>query len=108
MNLPIEQFIPSGTTAVGGIISIVAIWFKFQNKVENLEKEDSEQARQIEALWKWKDEHTKESGNIREHLNRDIAEIRATALVVTEQFKQILEVLSEIKERLTFLEKNRP
>lgn len=111
----LEQLISSGAGLLFTIAGLIGVWYKFQNKVENLEearKSDIEKTkderiefrRQIEAVWKWKDEHQKEYSSLREDLQAEIAEIRGSTLVINEQFKQILEMLKEIKERLTKLE----
>lgn len=105
MNLPIESFIPSGAGLLGTLIGLAGIWFKVQNKVENLEKEDSEQGRQINALWMWKDGHEKEAAQNRESINRELFKLEGANMVVNEQFKQILAMLEDIKERISELEK---
>ena len=104
MNLPIEQFIPSGAGLLGTIVGLIGIWFKFQNKVENLERKDDEQGKQILDVVKWSHDHEKEASTIREQLNKDIVKLEGSNLVVNEQFKRILEILEDIKERLTKLE----
>lgn len=115
MNLPIEQILPSGAGLIATISGLVGVWFKFQNKVDNIDnylreekvrmkEEHEELMRQINAQWKWKESHEKEAAQIRASLNKDISEIRGGLLVTNEQFKQILEALKEIKERLTKLE----
>jgi len=104
MSIPIEDFIPSGAGLLATVIGLVGMWFKFQNKVENLEREDSEQGRQLEAIWKWKDTHEKEAAQAREVFNKDISKLEGANLVTTEQFKQILHMLEEIKEKIKKLE----
>lgn len=100
MNFTIEQIVTWATMLVG----LASVWFKNQHKTERLEEKCLEHERQIEALWKWKDIHEKDSATVREDLNGDIAEIRGGQLVGSEQFRQILSMLADIKERLTRLE----
>jgi len=105
MNIPIEQFIPSGSTLLGTIVAMTVAWNKIQNKLERSEEDRVENRRQIDAFWKWKDEHEKSAVEVREKFNREIAELHGSGLVIGEQFKQIMSILSEIKTRLDELEK---
>ena len=91
-------------TWLGMAVGLIGVWFRNQFKIERLEEKNNENFRQIEAIWKWKEEHSKDSGIIRDDLNKDISEIRGSILVNGEQFKQVLNLLTEIKERLTRLE----
>jgi DNA repair exonuclease SbcCD nuclease subunit len=104
MNLPIESFIPSGAGLVATIAGLVGMWFKFQSKVERLEEDKTEIKRQIEAVWKWKSDHENTATELREKFNKELAEVRASMLVTNEQFKQILAILSDIKDRIDKLE----
>lgn len=116
MNIPIEQFIPSGAGLIATLAGLAGMWFKFQHKVETLERdrdeyrkdsrdERTELRRQIDAFWEWKDDHDKQSSLIRERFNKDIAHLEGANLVVNEQFKQIVGMLEEIKERMSELER---
>lgn len=109
MNIPIEQFIPSGAGLVAAISGLIGIWFKFQNRIDNLEKENfaekTEYDRQINALWEWRDEHEKMAIEIREKFNREISEIRGSLLVTHEQYRQMIDILNDIKDRISVLEK---
>lgn len=109
-----KDLITWASTAIG----LLSIWFRFQYKVERLTERDTEQdeyidehikedERQHEAFWRWKEASEKESGITRERLFREISDIRATILVSTEQFKQILIYLEEIKVRIASLEKSK-
>lgn len=100
MDLPLDHVVGYGTCVVG----IVASWFGMKYGLDRANEKIGENVRQIEAIWKWKDDHDKESNLIREKFNRDISELRASHLVATEQFKQIISILEDIKERLGELE----
>lgn len=76
-----------------------------QNKIDRLEDEKSEAKRQIEAIWDWKDEHEKNANDMREKYNRELSRLEGANLVVNEQFKQIMNILEDIKERISELEK---
>lgn len=101
---------------VANTVTIVGLWFKMQNRIERLEEkkvEDqrsidrdcAEMKRQIEAIWDWKDEHEKNANDIREKYNRELSRLEGANLVVNEQFKQIMNILEDIKERISELEK---
>lgn len=85
-------------------VGFIAMWLKNQHKVERLNEKDSEQDRQHQAMWKWKDLHEKESAQIREQLHREIAELKGSQLVFGEQYKQIIAFLQDLKERMIKLE----
>ena len=106
MNLPIEQFIPSGAGLLATLAGLAGVWFKVQNKVDNLERKDLEQGRQIEALWKWKDDNEKDASKAREEFSKELFKLEGAHMVTTEQFKQIMQILNEIKDRLSILERN--
>lgn len=103
MSFELSDLIPWVSTVLG----IVAVWFRNQYKLERLMEKDDEQGRQIEAMWKWKDSHEKDSSTIRENFNKEISELRGSMLVANEQFKQIMTILIEIKDRLSRLEHKR-
>lgn len=105
MNIPVEQFIPTGAGLLATIVGLMGVWFKFQEKVERLEEDKQETRRQIDAFWKWKDEHEKTAMELREKFNREIAALNASMMVTSEQFKQIVSILNEIKDRIQELEK---
>jgi len=99
----------------GTIIGLVGVWYRNQFKLERLEEKivdmrvlvdggSVENRRQIEAIWKWKDEHEKDSNSIRESFNKEISEIRGSMLVTNEQFKQIMTILQDIKDRVSKIE----
>lgn len=104
MNIPVEQFGLTGATALGGLITAVTLWNKFQNKVENLEKTDKDQQTKIDGMDKWTHEFEKEAAHAREEFNRAISRLEGAQLVVNEQFKQIMSALQDIKERIEKLE----
>lgn len=104
MNIDIEQFIPSGAGLLATIVSLVGMWFKFQNKVERLTETDIEQDRQIKAVWKWKEDLERDMFAVRERYNDRMSRMEGSNLVVVEQFKQIMTVLEDIKDRLEKLE----
>lgn len=85
--------------------TVVGGWFTYKNKVDNLHDRDTEQGRQIEAIWKWKEQHDKDSHQWRSEFQKEISKLEGGILVSTEQFKQILGMLEDIKERLITLEK---
>jgi predicted nuclease with TOPRIM domain len=88
----------------GTVITIVAGWFGMKYGLDRANEKILEGSRQIEALWSWKDEHEKDSNGIREHLNKDISRLEGAQMVQTEQFKQIMQILEDIKERMGELE----
>lgn len=100
MIVPLEVLIGYGGTAV----TIIAGWFGMKYGLDRANEKIIESNRQIEALWKWKDDHEKDSNGIREHLNKDISRLEGAQMVQTEQFKQIMQMLEDIKERLGELE----
>lgn len=104
MNLPIEQFIPSGAGLIGTIVGLAGMWFKFQNKVDNLERRDEEQGRQIQNIIDWSHNYEEKAAARRDDINKELAKLEGANLVVNEQFKQIVNMLQEIKERITVLE----
>lgn len=100
----IEQLLPTGSVLLIWIVSLVGMWFRFQNKIERLTDDQDEFKRQIAAFWRWKDEHEKWAASQKESMMKDIARLDASHLVVNEQFKQIMAMLQEIKERIDRLE----
>lgn len=115
MNVPLEVLIGYGGTAV----TVIGGWFamrfgldraneKIKDFKEDADKKHIEYQRQIDALWGWKDEHDKEAAEIREKLNASISELKGANLVHTEQFKQVLAMLQDIKDRLEEFEKRLP
>ena len=103
MNLPIEQFIPSGSVLVTGIVGLTVAWFKFQNKVDNLEedrKEDRDrheedmarikevnvlQWSKIDEINKWEILHEKESTERRTTIEVKIAKIEGSLTSLVEK-----------------------
>lgn len=100
---------------IGMGLGLIGVWFRIQFKIERLEEKHAEHValddkkhdelnHQKDALWEWIDTHQKDSGRMREEFQKEISEIRGSQLVNNEQFKQVLGLLTEIKERLTRLE----
>lgn len=106
MSFELKDLITIVSGVFFGGVAIIGTWFKFQNKVENLEHEDQEQIRQITALWSWKDKHEDDHIKHREEVNREMFLLKGANISITEQLKQIILMLTEIKERLAYLEKN--
>ncbi len=100
-DITVSQLITWGVMLFGA----VGAWFTYKNKVDNLQDKDIEQGRQIDAMWKWKESHDKESNQIRSEFQRELSRLEGSLLVNVEQFKQILGMLEDIKERLITLEK---
>lgn len=103
MSFELSDLIPWASTVLG----IVAVWFRNQYKLERLMEKDDEQGRQIEALWKWKDNHESSSVAMREQFNREISELRGSTMVTNAELKQMVSVLIEIKDRLSRIENRR-
>lgn len=89
---------------VGTLVTILGGWFGFKYGLDRVNEKITEDKRQIEALWKWINQHEKEANEMRERFNKDISRLEGANLVQTEQFKQILNLLEDIKERLSDLE----
>lgn len=66
MNIAIEQFGLTGATALGGLVTAITLWNKFQNKVENLEKDRKKDA----------DELAKDRQEDKEKFEREMARIK--------------------------------
>ena len=118
MNLPIESFIPSGSGLLVQIILLVGAWFKFQNKVERLEEDKGKDEKKLDAAFKRidenreecrriYDEHQKDAAANREKINQEIAKLDAANMVTTEQLKNILSVLTEIKHEIAEFRKEK-
>ena len=106
MNIPIEQFVPTGASLIATISGLVGMWFKFMNKVERPEEEKGEMKRQINAFWHWKDDYEKVASSNREKIYHDIARLDAAGLVVNEQLKNIVLILQEIKNEISEFKRN--
>ena len=76
MNIPIEQLGLSGATVLGGIISLIVMWVRFQNKVDNLVDKDVDQENKLKNLFSWKDAHTEDANNHRLKFEIELAETR--------------------------------
>lgn len=100
----IEQVVSSSPGLIASIAGFIGMWFKFQNKVERLEEDKIEIRRQNDALWKWKDSHEREVSESRERVQKELSRLEGMNLVVSEQFKQIMSYLQDIKERVVQLE----
>lgn len=77
---------------------------KIDQHIADDEKVEAEMKRNVEAVWRWKDEHERDAANMREKYQNQIAEIRGGQMVVSEQFRQIMNDLREIKDRLGKIE----
>ena len=66
--------------------------------LERVNEKVAEGTRQMEALWKWKDDHDKEAAGMREKFNKDISRLEGSHMVQTEQYKQILQLLEELRD----------
>lgn len=58
----------------------------------------------LDNVWKWKTSHEKDANDMREKYQIQLSELKGSQLVVGEQFKQIMAILTEIKMRLETLE----
>lgn len=93
MNIPFETLIGwAGTMIVIGI-SYGVLSFRTNQNDDN-----------IKDLWKWKDSHQKDVSETREKFQNQISELKGASLVTQEQFRQIMAMFEEIKERLLTLE----
>ena len=101
MNIPLEVLIGYGGTAV----TIIGGWFAMKFGLDRANEKIQEANRQIEALWKWKEDHAHDSNEMRERFNKDISKLEGAALVANQQFNQIMSMLQDIKERIEELEK---
>lgn len=90
--------------ALGGSIlsmaGVVGHFFVTKYKVE--QNRDN-----IIDIWRWKNSHEKESTNLREKYQTQLSELKGGQLVVNEQFRQIMMMLEEIKQRITELENHK-
>lgn len=77
---------------------------KIDQHIDDDTKVEEELKRNIEAVWKWKDEHERDAANMREKYQVQLSEIKGGQMVVNEQFRQIMNDLREIKERLGKIE----
>lgn len=93
MNVGLEQILTWG----GMVAGLFGVWFRMQYKLERLDEKHSEQARQIDAFWKWKDLHEKDSIRWREEFNKETARLAGANLVFNERLSQIMSILEEIK-----------
>ena len=94
MNIPLEVLIGYGGTAV----TIIGGWFAMKFGLEGVNEKVAESHRKMEALWKWKDEHDREANTMREKFNKDISRLEGGHMVQTEQYKQILQLLEELRD----------
>lgn len=62
---------------------------------------------EIDKVWNWKNSYEDDAHNRREKIQEQIAEIRGSQMVVSEQFRQIMGILTEIKNRIADLENNK-
>ena len=112
MDLTTVELFSIGTAGV----SIAGGWFGFKYGLDRVneklgehrkddEENHSESKRQLEAVWKWKDEHEKESTKIREQFYSAIAEVKSANLVTETKFQQVLNILEDIKLDIAELKK---
>lgn len=83
-----------------GVVMFIGHAFVANYRIDKNEKE-------LANVWKWKEMHVKESGEIRERFQTSISELKGSQMVVNEQFKQIMFMLIEIKDRLSALENHK-
>lgn len=81
--------------------------YRIKRNERDTEKALESVSNNIKDFWAWKQSHEKDSSDTREKLLGQISEVKGSQLVQTEQFKQILSALEEIKDRLTNLENHR-
>lgn len=103
MNLPIDKLLTSGVGIVVTVSGFIGMWFRVQNKVDNLERKDTEQDDKIKDIVRWSHSHEKEAADQREQINRNIYKIEGALLVTDQQFKQIMDTLKDMKEQINDL-----
>lgn len=105
--IPIEVLVGWGVTGA----MIVGHVFVANYRIEKLEKEQEKHTlldkEGFNEVWKWKNSHEKEAGNMREKYQNQLSELKGSILVTGEQFKQIMNILEDIKERITALENHK-
>lgn len=89
----------------GTIFTAIGGWFTMKFTIERANEKIIELQRQVNAQWKSLNDHEKDSAEIRERFNKDISRLEGSQLVHTEQFKQILSILEEIKKRMDSIER---
>lgn len=94
MNIPLEVLVGYA----GSAVTVIGGWFAVKFGLERAGEKISEANRQIEALWKWKDEHDREAAGMREKFNKDLSKLEGSQLVQTEQYKQILQLLEQLRD----------
>lgn len=121
MSIEIEQLIPSGGTLFLTIVSLIGMWFKFQNKVENLERDllkdqledkekfDHEMTRikeinnlqwsKIDEIFKWQASHEKEAWENRNALELKIAALHGADEKLQTMLESIEKKLDELINR---------
>lgn len=104
MNIPLEVLIGYGGTA----ITVVGGWFAMKFGLERVGEKVIESNRQIEALWKWKDEHDREATGMREKFNKDLSRLEGAQLVQTEQYKNILQLLEQLRDEIRDIKEYKP
>lgn len=104
MNIPLEVLIGYGGTA----ITVIGGWFAMKFGLERVGEKVGEANRQIEALWKWKDEHDREAAGMREKFNKDLSRLEGSQLVQTEQYKNILQLLEKLRDEIRDIKEYKP
>ena len=98
------------------VFGAITGWFTLKFQVERLKERDvdqqnlieerhNEQRIKIDAIVKWSHDHEREAYEQRDKFNKEISRLEGSLLVTTEQFKQVLNRLEEIIERLSRLER---
>lgn len=104
MTIPLEVLIGYGGTA----ITVIGGWFAMKFGLERVSEKVLESNRQIEALWKWKDEHDREAAGMREKFNKDLSRLEGAQLVQTEQYKNILQLLEQLRDEIRDIKEYKP
>jgi hypothetical protein len=86
-------------------VGIAGGWFGIKFGLDRANEKITENQRQIDALWKWKDEHEKDATRNREEFHSEISQLKGAHLVADQILKQIVQLLEEIKQRIGVLEK---
>ena len=94
MNINLEIILGYAAAAIG----VLGGWFAMKFGLDRANEKIQESTRQMEAFWKWKESHEKENSSSNETINRDIARLEGTQLVQTEQYRQIISLLKELRD----------
>lgn len=58
----------------------------------------------VDQIWSWKNKHEQDTADTKEKYQAQISELKGSQLVSGEQFKQIMTLLQDLKERMIKLE----